>query len=109
MNCNDKTDLDQEVFMNHGWGSFQIYEQMDLEKKYNTYTHMEEGEDKLWHGDVAIFDGDRIVSHIGQIAVGAPRQLALIRHVLISALADSRRTSPGFEGDLVPGKRTKSQ
>ncbi|MCJ1320020.1 hypothetical protein MMC15_005356 [Xylographa vitiligo] len=31
MNCNDCTDLDVQVFMNHGWGSFQIFEPMDFE------------------------------------------------------------------------------
>jgi iterative type I PKS product template protein len=69
MNCNDGTDLDVEVFMNHGWGSFQIFEPMDFDKKYTTYTHMKEGADKLWHGDVVIFDGDGVVAFFGQIAV----------------------------------------
>jgi iterative type I PKS product template protein len=72
MNCNDSTDLDTEVFMNHGWGSFQIFEPLDFEKKYTTYTRMEEGDDKLWHGDVVIFDGDKVVAYFGQIAVRCP-------------------------------------
>ncbi|KAK5989545.1 Non-reducing polyketide synthase fsr1 [Cladobotryum mycophilum] len=68
MNCNDGSDLDVEVFMNHGWGSLQLFEPMDFDKKYTTYTRMEEGADKLWRGDVVIFDGDRVVAYIGQIA-----------------------------------------
>lgn len=69
MNCNDSTDLDVEVFMNHGWGSFQIFEALDYGKKYVTYTRMAEGADKLWHGDVLIFDGEKVVAFFGQIAV----------------------------------------
>lgn len=69
MNCNDSTDLDNEVFMNHGWGSFQIFEPIDFDKVYTTYTRMSEGEDKLWHGDVVVFDGDKVVAYFGQIAV----------------------------------------
>ncbi|RYC62694.1 hypothetical protein CHU98_g3504 [Xylaria longipes] len=38
MNCNDNSDLDVEVFMNHGWGSFQLFEPIDFEKEYTTYT-----------------------------------------------------------------------
>jgi iterative type I PKS product template protein len=72
MNCNDGCDLDVEVFMNHGWGSFQIYEEMKFEKTYTTYTHMHEGKDKLWHGDVAVFDGDKIVASFQQLAVSCP-------------------------------------
>ena len=69
MNCNDNTDLDKEVFMNHGWGSLQIFEPLDFDKVYTTYTQMSEGADKLWHGDATIFDGDKVVAQFGQIAV----------------------------------------
>lgn len=69
MNCNDNTDLDVEVFMNHGWGSFQIFEPIDFDKHYTTYTRMVEGEDKLWHGDVVIFDGEKVVASFKKIAV----------------------------------------
>ncbi|KAH8585531.1 hypothetical protein B0O99DRAFT_154018 [Bisporella sp. PMI_857] len=76
MNCNDSTDLDVEVFMNHGWGSFQIFEPMDFEKTYTTYTRMSEGADKLWHGDVVIFDGEKVVAFFGQIAIqNVPRRV----------------------------------
>lgn len=69
MNCNDYSDLDIEVFMNHGWGSFQIFEPLDFEKDYVTYTRMEQGPDKLWFGDVVVLDGDKVVAFILQIAV----------------------------------------
>ena len=69
MNCNDGTDLDEEVFMNHGWGSFQIFEELDFDKKYTTYTQMAEGADKLWHGDVVVLDGEKVVAYFGKIAV----------------------------------------
>lgn len=76
MNCNDGCDLDVEVFMNHGWGSFQIYEEMKFEKAYTTYTRMHEGKDRLWHGDVAVFDGDKIVASFQQLAIqGVPRRV----------------------------------
>ena len=43
MNCNDGTDLDVEVFMNHGWEGFKIFEPIDFDKEYTTYTRMYEG------------------------------------------------------------------
>ena len=77
MNCNDGVDLDKEVYMNHGWAGFQIYEPIDFEKKYTTYTQMHEGQDKLWHGDVAVFDqDDKIVASFKGIAIqGVPRRV----------------------------------
>lgn len=73
MNCNDGCDLDFEVFMNHGWGSFQLFEEIDFEKSYTTYTRMVEGKDHLWHGDVVVFDGEKVVAAFQQLAVSTRR------------------------------------
>ncbi|RAL16794.1 ketoacyl-synt-domain-containing protein [Aspergillus homomorphus CBS 101889] len=90
MNCNDATDLDTEVFMNHGWGSFQIFEELSFEKVYTTYTQMKEGDDKLWHGDVVVMDGEKVVAWFGQIAIqGVPRR---VLKVILSLQSGSRST-----------------
>ncbi|KAG9189968.1 hypothetical protein G6011_06836 [Alternaria panax] len=80
INCNDNTDLDVEIFMNHGWGSLQLFEPINFEKVYTTYSRMESGPDKLWRGDAIIFEGDRVVAHFGQTAIqGVPwRMLKVI-------------------------------
>ncbi|KAK7957300.1 Acyl transferase/acyl hydrolase/lysophospholipase [Apiospora aurea] len=78
MNCNDGTDLDVEIFMNHGWGSLQLFEPVRFDGRYTTYTRMEPGPDKLWRGDVLVYDDDggRLVAHLGQIAIqGVPRRV----------------------------------
>lgn len=82
MNCNDSTDLDVEVFMNHGWRDFRIFEPIDFDKEYTTYTRMHEGADKLWHGDVAVFDGDNIVASFQQVSVRVSRFSLLRIYVL---------------------------
>jgi iterative type I PKS product template protein len=69
MNCNDNADLDSEVFMNHGWAGFQIFEPISFDKTYTTYSQMYEGKDKLWYGDVHVFDSDKIVAVFSGIAV----------------------------------------
>lgn len=94
MNCNDGTDLDVEVFMNHGWASFQIFEPIDFEEKYTTYTRMAEGADKLWYGDVVIFDGEKIVAYFKQIAVRFFCSILQARSVCLSYFPDSRCAAP---------------
>ena len=69
MNCNDYTNLDQEVYMNHWWGRFQVFEDVHFDRPYISYTQMIEGKDKLWHGDVIIFDGETIVAAFEKIAI----------------------------------------
>ncbi|KAK4122076.1 ketoacyl-synt-domain-containing protein [Parathielavia appendiculata] len=92
MNCNDNTDLDNEVFMNHGWGSLQLFEEMDFDKVYTTYTRMEEGKDKLWHGDVIIFDGDKVAAYFGQIAIqGVPRRVLKVILSIESGVKSSQK------------------
>ncbi|KAF5010178.1 hypothetical protein FDECE_3671 [Fusarium decemcellulare] len=95
MNCNDSTDLDVEVFMNHGWGSLQLYEPLDFNKEYVTYTQMREGDDKLWHGDVVILDGDRVVAFFGSIAIqGVPRR---VLKVILSLESGKKTQRPAQE------------
>ena len=105
MNCNDATDLDVEVFMNHGWGSFQIFEPLDFEKTYKTYTRMSEGADKLWHGDVVIFDGDEVVAYFGQIAVCTFYPFRNTRSLCSFCLPDPRRAAPSSQGRSINGTR----
>ncbi|KGO63928.1 Male sterility, NAD-binding [Penicillium italicum] len=103
MNCNDGTDLDNEVFMNHGWGSFQIFEPIDFEKVYTTYTRMEEGSDKLWHGDVVVFDGDKIVAYFGQIAIqGVPRRVLKVILSIESGAKSQKQQSVKAKQNIAP-------
>ncbi|KAI4597969.1 Type I Iterative PKS [Pestalotiopsis sp. 9143b] len=83
MNCNDNNDLDRDVFVNHGWGSFQMFEPLDFAKEYTTYSRMVEGKDHLWQGEIVIMAGDRVVAHFGQFAMQrVPRR---VLRVILSA------------------------
>ncbi|KAF5662736.1 polyketide synthase [Fusarium heterosporum] len=91
MNCNDKTDIDVDVYMNHGWGSLELFEALDFDKSYTTYTQMHEGKDKLWYGDVTIFDEERVVAFFGQIAIqGVPRRVLKV----ILSIENGKKTQP---------------
>ncbi|RYO88001.1 hypothetical protein DL766_004976 [Monosporascus sp. MC13-8B] len=115
MNCNDHNDLDKDVFVNHGWGSFQIFEPIDFEKEYTTYSHMVEGKDRLWQGEVTVLDGDKVVAHFSQFAMqGVPRRV--LRAILS---VESRKRSNESQQQLahkiavavpaMPQRQTKSR
>ncbi|KAL8639261.1 MAG: hypothetical protein Q9228_003690 [Teloschistes exilis] len=96
MNCNDSTDLDNEVFMNHGWGGFSIFEPIDFDKGYTTYTRMHEGNDKLWHGDVVVFDGDGVVASFQRVTMqGVPRRVLKVILSLESGAKSHTQRSEG--------------
>ncbi|GIZ49851.1 hypothetical protein CKM354_001287000 [Cercospora kikuchii] len=76
MNANEGTDLNDEIYVNHGWRSLQIFNHIDPRKSYRSHVNMVEGSDKLWTGDVAIFDGDQLVAKFAGIALQrVPRRL----------------------------------
>lgn len=77
MNANEKVDLDKEVFVNHGWGTFQLFQPIDPDTTYYSHVKMAEGNDKLWTGDVVIFDGKDVVAVFGGVAVSYFEYLAL--------------------------------
>ena len=78
MNANDKSNLDLEVFVNHGWSSFQLFEDLSPNKHYETHVAMLESSGKLWKGDVLVLDGDKVVAIFGGIAV-SPSLTAICR------------------------------
>ena len=70
MNCNDTNDLDVEVFVNHGWGSFQMFETIDPNTIYTTYIQMFEDKDRMFRGDLIVFSEQGIAASYQGICVG---------------------------------------
>lgn len=70
MNAKDDTDVDKEVFVNHGWDSFQLYQPLVKNKSYVVYTKMGKGKTAdLVHGDVIVLDGDEVVAFVRGLSV----------------------------------------
>ena len=69
MNANDRSNLDTEVFVNHGWRSFQLFEKLSPQKRYQTHVAMVEKPGKTWHGDMLVIDGDKVVASFKGIEV----------------------------------------
>ena len=59
LNAKDTTDLDHEVYVNHGWRSLQIYEGLSPAKSYWNYVKMAQdtsSNEGFWRGDSIMFD-----------------------------------------------------
>ncbi|OXV11266.1 hypothetical protein Egran_00973 [Elaphomyces granulatus] len=79
MNANEKVKIDAELFVNHGWDGFQIFEKVTHERRYETLVQMKMVEKGLWKGDVVILSGDNLVAFIKGLQ-GVPRRL--LRYIL---------------------------
>ena len=69
MNANDKSNLELEVFVNHGWNSFQLFGDLSPQKNYETHVAMLESSGKMWQGDIFVLDGDKVVALFEGITV----------------------------------------
>ncbi|KAK3319477.1 beta-ketoacyl synthase [Cercophora scortea] len=95
MNCNDHADPDGDVFMNHGWGSLQIYEPINHRDEYTTYTRMVEGKDDLWYGDIAVLDSkDRVVAWFGHNVIQKVQRRVLSVILSIESGVKSQKPAP---------------
>lgn len=72
MNANNNTKLETDVFVNHGWADFQLFERIRDDCQYSTHVKMRQGEEQLWTGDIAIFEGERAVGLVQGVKVGRP-------------------------------------
>ncbi|PCG99795.1 Acyl transferase/acyl hydrolase/lysophospholipase [Penicillium occitanis (nom. inval.)] len=61
MNANDNSDLEKEVFVNHGWDSLEFYTHIDPTIPYQCYTEMTRYEGSLYQGSVIIISSDKVV------------------------------------------------
>ncbi|RWA10748.1 hypothetical protein EKO27_g4373 [Xylaria grammica] len=81
MNANEASNPDIECFVNHGWESLQLYEDLTREKLYESYIQMKKSESNTWKGDLYVIRGDRLAVFIEGIKLqGVPRKL--LRQVL---------------------------
>lgn len=69
MNANEKTKLETDVFVNHGWDDFQLFEIIRDDCQYWTHVRMTPTENQLWTGDISILEGDRIVGLVKGVRV----------------------------------------
>ena len=69
MNCNDNANLHNEIFVNHGWKSFQMYESFEPDEVYRTHVQMSVMQDRLWQGDVLVFRAEKLVACFGGVLV----------------------------------------
>ncbi|TQV91536.1 polyketide synthase [Cordyceps javanica] len=85
MNANDGTNLNTDVFVNHGWDDFQVFEPIRDDCQYRTHVCMVPGkEEQLWKGDIVIFTDDRAVGLVKGVRIqGLPRRL--LRFILTQA------------------------
>lgn len=102
MNANDRSNLEEEVFVNHGWRNFQLLEALSENVKYETYVRMQKGQENRWEGDIMVLDGERIVASFEGIAVRlTPRFYIEIKvHCTLLGLTNMTISFKAYQGEF---------
>ena len=69
MNANDASDLGKECFVNHGWGSMTLFEDLSTSGVYKCYVAMVNKENTVWRGTISVIQEDRMVAIIKDVEV----------------------------------------
>lgn len=69
MNANSRSNLEVEVFVNHGWESLQLFEPIMPDNPYECFVHMTKKEGSVWQGSVVILRGDRVAGRFINVTV----------------------------------------
>ncbi|KAK1993700.1 beta-ketoacyl synthase [Colletotrichum falcatum] len=94
MNANEFVNLEKEVYVNHGWESMSFFtSKLDIDKTYQLYVKMIQGENDLWLGDVFIFDQEN--SFVG-IQRGCALQRVSTRAMEFIINSASKKVSKGL-------------
>ena len=88
MNANDSADLDKEVYINHGWKSFEMFKPISAGKSYQTHVKMDPRPDNLWEGDIMVFEAGRVMACFKGITLQGVAKRAL--HFILSREAPSK-------------------
>ncbi|KAL8779358.1 MAG: hypothetical protein Q9194_001493 [Teloschistes cf. exilis] len=103
MNGKDSTDLDVEIYVNHGWDSLQIFEELTPDKSYQTYVRMEQAEGSVFKGDTVMLDGERVVAFFRGLALrGVPRNVFSV----ILASADRQKPKQAGKAQALPSSKS---
>ena len=91
MNAKDSTDLDVEVYVNYGWKSLQIFEELMPNRSYTTYVKMSQSQSDgdFWEGDTVMLDGEKVVAYFKGVTLRHIRRKVF--HMVLDAL-DTTKT-----------------
>ncbi|KAK2006130.1 hypothetical protein LZ32DRAFT_570745, partial [Colletotrichum eremochloae] len=77
LNLDDATDLDQTVYINHGWDEMFQFEPIDMKQEYTVYVRMQQVDrTRKWIGDIIVLREDTVAAAFLQYSVNAfPRRV----------------------------------
>jgi iterative type I PKS product template protein len=69
MNANEASDLGKECFVNHGWGSLTLYENLDRNATYECHVKMEKREGTIWKGTLTVIQEESLIAIFEDLTV----------------------------------------
>ncbi|KAF5637638.1 polyketide synthase [Fusarium tjaetaba] len=130
MNCSDSLDLDDHVYINHGWRTLRLVEPYQCDVQYQTYVKMQAvgSDDSTYSGDVHVLRDGKIIGICGGVTFkkvarkvlemllpkpsGAKAKHGAVKHVAPEPIKHAVLTPPSTTshslGTVSPPEQTES-
>ena len=69
VNAQDSINLEEEVYISHGWDSLQVYKEMGPEEPYQVYVKMHRRDAEFYYGDTILLQGKKVVAFFKRVTV----------------------------------------
>ena len=69
VNAQDSINLEEEVYISHGWDSLQVYKEMGPEEPYQLYVKMHRRDAEFYYGDTILLQGNTVVAFFKGVTV----------------------------------------
>ena len=76
VNAQDRINLEEEVYISHGWDSLQVYKEMTPDKPHQVYCKMQRRDAEFYYGDTILLQGNTVVAFFRGVTVSKPLPFA---------------------------------
>ena len=72
VNAQDCINLEEEVYISHGWDSLQVYKEMRPDEPYQLYVKMHRRDAEFYYGDTILLQGSTVIAFFKGVTVSYP-------------------------------------
>ena len=109
VNAQDCINLEEEVYISHGWDSLQVYKEMRPDEPYQVYVKMHRRDAEFYYGDTILLQGNRVIAFFRGVTVSNTTRLFDIRSQYAGSSSVSKNPYSGDERLRSQGRRSYSK
>ena len=109
VNAQDCINLEEEVYISHGWDSLQVYKGLRPDEPYQAYVKMHRRDAEFYYGDTILLQGNTVIAFFRGVTVSNTTYLFDIHSQYAGSSSVSKNPYSGDERLRSQGRRSYSK